>query len=464
MNRISLKIRLRVILFIMLLFVTTTNAQDNITNHLVSDIEVSIGKSAKEQLLEIYGGESKLAFSEYLLITEIFNRLTAVANPDINYSLTVLNSSQLNAFALPGGYVFITRGLQNLFANDIHRLAAVLAHEIAHVELKHGINSMLRQVGFTILLELGVYYLDIPPSKAMRVATISLVEAVQSGYSRDAEFAADNLGQEYLAKAGFDPAGGIRMLADLRKLQKGKDSVHVFSTHPPILERINKLQNKLVSYWSVVSNPDYVLPESIGSGIDPLGRFILETRLNEAGIWQLTGFDIQGDREFVWLPNVEARSPCWSPQGGELAVVVKELEQWEIWFLNRVGSVTSKLEATIAGEPSNLYFSPDGSMIAYNCSMDNGSRQIFVNYIDGHVQLELIQDTNGLILGWGSQGILVQDYDTNDYYLIKPPLVKKFIADNPVPQVIERKTRVTPILEQDSDSKLILTRPSIFDL
>ena len=113
--------------------------------------ERALGGGAVPEILKQYGGEYVLPLGQRLWVEEVFRRLVGAAErQDVEYTLTVLNSAELNAFALPGGYVFITRGLVNAIGRDEAKLAAVLGHEIAHIEEKHGMNAVLRQMGLTV--------------------------------------------------------------------------------------------------------------------------------------------------------------------------------------------------------------------------------------------------------------------------------------------------------------------------
>ena len=129
-------------------------------------------------------------------LREVFARLAAQSQrPEVEYTLTVLNSREANAFSLPGGFVFITRGLLNLIGSDEAQLAAVLAHEIAHVEKKHGVNAVLRQLGLSVLAEVGAAALDFLSGDLLRLAGVTLVQMLQAGWGREAEFEADAVGQ-----------------------------------------------------------------------------------------------------------------------------------------------------------------------------------------------------------------------------------------------------------------------------
>ena len=109
-----------------------------------NDPRAQIGAREHPRIVASYGGEYKDAKTERL-VARITGALTAVSeNPNQSYRITILNSPAINAFALPGGYLYVTRGLLAL-ANDASEVAAVLSHEMAHVTANHGIERQQRE-------------------------------------------------------------------------------------------------------------------------------------------------------------------------------------------------------------------------------------------------------------------------------------------------------------------------------
>jgi predicted Zn-dependent protease len=145
----------------------------------------------------------------------------------IGYRFQVLDSDELNAFAAPGGFIFVTKALVDKTTSE-DELAGVLAHEIAHVSLKHGLKTI----------------------RAARLASASSITAfegsiddvvgalVVDGYSRDKEYEADKLGAVYAGRAGYDPRGLARVIARL----KGAPGAGLMKTHPHPEFRLEKLQ------------------------------------------------------------------------------------------------------------------------------------------------------------------------------------------------------------------------------
>lgn len=175
-------------------------------------------------------------------IDEIGARLIAAApRQDVTYQFEVIDAPDtVNAFALPGGYLYVYTGLLKLCENEAE-LASVMAHEIAHVAAHHHGESFTRQYGVQILSDL---VLGDNPHTAARVAADLLGTGVMMRYSRDNEREADMLGMNMLVRAGYNPDG---MVTFMRKLvaadqQSGGRGLAIFASHPPSQERLQSLQ------------------------------------------------------------------------------------------------------------------------------------------------------------------------------------------------------------------------------
>ena len=171
----------------------------------------------------------------------------------IPYQFAVLDSPVQNAFAVPGGVIFISRALVAILDNEAE-LAAVLAHEVGHVAAKHALKStqraqLLQGVGTITAASVG-------GDKGKKFASaISDMQAVlfDKGLDKEMEYEADLAGMETTYRAGYDPSAMIRVLEKLQKLEAtSKDKKGSwFSTHPPLPERIARLRAQLQKY------PDY---------------------------------------------------------------------------------------------------------------------------------------------------------------------------------------------------------------
>ena len=169
---------------------------------------------------------------------------------DIIYRFKVLMSEKdgfYNAFALPGGYVYIFEDLVNKMEAD-DEIAAILAHEIAHVAAKHSIQSMQASMGANIVMLLG---LGMGADGQDMAQAGDAITRLMMAHSREAELEADKLAVRYLKKAGYDEAGIVRSLKRLKTLRKeGPIRKYTsYRTHPYLSERISRA--KMHAYETV---------------------------------------------------------------------------------------------------------------------------------------------------------------------------------------------------------------------
>lgn len=212
--------------------------------------ERAMGAREHPKVLGQFGGAyDDPAFSDY--VARIGLRVAAASDiPDELFTFTVLDSPVVNAFALPGGYVYVTRGLLAL-ANDEAEVAAVLAHEIGHVAARHGPErqqtALGAQLGAAAATLLGAILLgDEAADLVAQIAGLGAAAWV-AGYSREQEREADRLAVRYLVRAGYDPAALARILSaleawdGLRAELGGRGGVRMpefLSTHPRTPERV----------------------------------------------------------------------------------------------------------------------------------------------------------------------------------------------------------------------------------
>jgi len=210
-------------------------------DELLSGFEVAIGRSVADNVVREYGPPARLPATRQQWVQGIFADIVAQARrKDISYQLTVLDSQVVNAFAAPGGYIFITTALLEHVGKDADALANVLGHEVAHVEHKHGMNTLGRQLGIGLVLDLlfgGQQQRDNALFTAAQVAT----QLISLGWSREQEHEADDRGQRLAAAAGYDPMGMVRFFEVLQRLQ-GQEVpfLEFLSTHPLTSERIER--------------------------------------------------------------------------------------------------------------------------------------------------------------------------------------------------------------------------------
>lgn len=210
--------------------------------------EIQLGSQAHQKIMQQYRPYNDPELQSY--VEEIVRDLSSNSHRDkLKFHVTVLDSPQVNAFALPGGYIYITRGIM-AFMNSEAELAGVLAHEIGHVTARHGVRQ--HSLGaVTDLLGTGISILT-GSRVATQAAEVGGLVWVR-GYGRKLELEADRLGAEYLARSGYDPEEMINVVGllksqevfETRLAQKEgrKPNIYhgIFSTHPANDKRLQEV-------------------------------------------------------------------------------------------------------------------------------------------------------------------------------------------------------------------------------
>ena len=205
--------------------------------------EIQIGKEANAQMRKEQPELHDRLVAAY--VREIAGRLVRVANgPKYPYSFTVADNREINAFALPGGPVWVNRGVLQSAANE-SQVAGVLAHEIAHLTQRHAAaqltNVAIANWGLALL---GAMLGNTGGAGAAQIAGRFLASGAFLKFSRDDEREADRAGLILLTKAGWDARGMIELFDVLRR-EAGRDPGSVeafFSSHPSPQERIAELR------------------------------------------------------------------------------------------------------------------------------------------------------------------------------------------------------------------------------
>jgi len=206
--------------------------------------EIALGKEADGEIRHQYGVYDAPVLNEY--VKKIGMTLTPHTHrPHLTYNFAVLDTPVVNAFALPGGYIYVTRGILAMM-NSEAELAAVLAHELGHVSARHSVQRLskllLVQAGLTVGSALSDAF-----SEISGVASIG-IQLLFLKYSRDDEREADALGVEYSRKSGYNPGEMISFFSSLQKLgdlSGGQSLPGFLSTHPLTSERIQNVQASL---------------------------------------------------------------------------------------------------------------------------------------------------------------------------------------------------------------------------
>ena len=174
-------------------------------------------------------------------VNQIGQRIARVCHrPDLSYYFAAVDEEGANAIAVPGGYVYITRGLLKELKSEA-QLAAVLGHEVGHVVARDTMAAMSRQIGMTAILAAAAVG-DAPGDVTGATAFISGVLSLQ--YSREDEEDADKTGMSYMVQAGYDPNGMVETMKVLQELQTYRP-IEFFSTHPNPESRIAYLEERI---------------------------------------------------------------------------------------------------------------------------------------------------------------------------------------------------------------------------
>jgi len=213
--------------------------------------ETSATDREHQRILASYGGaynDPKLQ----ALITKAVDRLVAASDrPDFSYRVTILNSGAVNAFALPTGQLYVTRGLLAL-ASDTSELSSVLSHEMAHVLAKHA-SIREEQAKRAALVNNVVSQMD--GDANMQALALAKTKLTMANFSRAQEFEADAIGVALAAKANFDPYGAARFLSAMERNAALKTShtadprsQDFLSSHPATPERVESAENNAKQY------------------------------------------------------------------------------------------------------------------------------------------------------------------------------------------------------------------------
>ena len=221
-------------------FVTMSEAQ-----------EVQTGRQEDVKVRQEYGVYDNKALQQY--VNEVGQRLGKASHrPQLQYTYVVVDSPEINAFALPGGYIYVTRGIL-AYLNSEAELAAVLGHETGHVTARHGVQQMSAATAAGVGATLVGIFVPALRNQAGDTAIGLLGNVLLSGYGREHELEADKLGAEYLYRTGYDPQAMIKVIGVLKNQElfdaevakaEGRQprSYHgVFASHPDADQRLQEV-------------------------------------------------------------------------------------------------------------------------------------------------------------------------------------------------------------------------------
>ena len=166
--------------------------------------------------------------------------------PDIDYHFAILNTASPNAFATPGGYVFVSIGLLRMIENEA-QLAGVLAHEVAHISQKHALQTLGRSRSLQGISALTLTVMDKNPGLFDKLIDEVSNVLFTKGLDKNLEFEADRYGREFAYRMGYYPGGLQNFIRKLGKSREGGNSIFM-STHPSTGERYNRLKKTWSRY------------------------------------------------------------------------------------------------------------------------------------------------------------------------------------------------------------------------
>ena len=205
--------------------------------------EVAIGEEVIQQIEK----ENKILNNSALTgyVNQVGQKLAGVCfRKDIEYHFKIIDSEMINAFALPGGFIYVYGGALTAMDNEA-QLAAVLAHEMGHVAARHGVKQLQKAQVYGVLSSILLK----DEKKAIAELSNMAANLVFLGYSREAEFDADALGVHFTAQAGYDPKGMLEFFEKLKQMEKreaGKLEV-LLRTHPLTADRISKIESQITA-------------------------------------------------------------------------------------------------------------------------------------------------------------------------------------------------------------------------
>ena len=256
---------------------------------MTEEEEIKIGEEAHKQILQQYRVYDNKDLQNYVQF--IGKKLAEKsARPHLDYSFLVLDSEEVNAFALPGGYIYLTRGIMAYLKSEA-KLAAVLGHEIGHVAAQHAIRqksaSQAANLGSTLVAILGALYVPgLDPNISSDLLGIGS-DALLKGYGRDHELQADELGAEYMAKSSYDTQAIMDVVTTLKnhesyeyrlaRLEGRKPRVYhgLFASHPDNDKRLQE----------AIKNADnFKTDDPVYKGVDTYMNLIINAFM-EVGLW-----------------------------------------------------------------------------------------------------------------------------------------------------------------------------------
>jgi beta-barrel assembly-enhancing protease len=231
---------------------TQLNPVTQETQHVSMTVEqeIGLGKQAAAEIEQQFGGLSQDQALQ-AKVTDLGNAIVKgsdASKSPYQYEFHVLADQQtINAFALPGGQVFVTEAMLKLLQTD-GELAGVLSHEIFHVVGRHSAEQAARlqlSEGLTGAAVIATYDPNDPSSTGSAQVAQLISQMANMSYGRDDELESDNQGVHYMAQSGYDPRAMASVMQKLEQASNGQEPPEFFSTHPSPERRIEKIQEQI---------------------------------------------------------------------------------------------------------------------------------------------------------------------------------------------------------------------------
>lgn len=213
---------------------------------ITTPMEVALGQNTAMQAARQY---SFIKDPKQLnKVTEIGEKLAKVSDrTDLKYHFALVEDNEINAFTMPGGYIYVNSGLLEMSTDD--ELACVIGHEIGHVAARHIAKKLQTQIGYDILMNIALKNASVKQMQQAIGITFNLVEL---GYSREDELLSDRLGVKYAYKAGYDPYAMISFLKKLKEKDKAEIGPVFLRSHPYASQRIQMMEKEIPAIISKV--------------------------------------------------------------------------------------------------------------------------------------------------------------------------------------------------------------------
>lgn len=334
------------------------------------DQEKQLGQEADSQIIEYYGLMDDPEITAY--VTKVGQKVLEESHMrredtdsqfrNTEFTFRVLNSPVINAFALPGGFNYVTRGLLTHMTSEA-QLAMVLGHEIAHVAARHASQQALQQQAGSLLLVgsaiLGEELLGVPAQQVLELGGAA-AQLLFLRYSRDAERESDKLGVEYAAMAGYDASQGAAFFTTLKRLsdQSGSSIPGFMSSHPDPGEREKDIINRSSEWKSDGYSQELVGQEQLYNvlngmiiGENPREGFVdnntfyhpdLAFQFDKPSGWNL----INEPSQVIVLPEDQKSVTIFTIEQGSVTEVLNEFTN------NEQVSVSSREKLQISGFPA----------------------------------------------------------------------------------------------------------------